>query len=231
MGESFLPFGHAMTADSIPSAGAAVYGVIMNDRASLARLGEAASRPPYGGLPRAPALYLKPRNTWARPGATIVLPRGEDRVEVGAVVGLRMGRDAARLRPESALGHVDACLLAADLSLPHEEYFRPAIRQKCFDGALPITGLAGLAPEHLPDLVLRTRIDDRLADERALSDLVLGPARLLAAVTEFMTLRRGDVLLTGVVYRSPIAAAGSGVRIEAPGLAELAFALAAEGSA
>uniref|UniRef100_UPI00334206F4 fumarylacetoacetate hydrolase family protein n=1 Tax=Castellaniella defragrans TaxID=75697 RepID=UPI00334206F4 len=216
-----------MTTDFVPSPGAAVYGVIMNDRVSLARMGEAAAQPPYNGLPEAPVLYIKPRNTWARLGAEIALPRGEARVEVGAVVGLRMGADAARLTPETALGRVDACLLAADLSLPHEDYFRPAIRQKCFDGALPMVLLDGLAVNRLPDLVLRTRIDDRVVDERALSDLILGPAQLLAAVSEFMTLRQGDVLLTGVVYRSPLAEAGSAVRIEASGLADLDFTLAA----
>jgi 5-oxopent-3-ene-1,2,5-tricarboxylate decarboxylase/2-hydroxyhepta-2,4-diene-1,7-dioate isomerase len=207
---------------------AAVYGVIMNDPASVSRLGEAALQPPYKGLPAAPALYLKPRNTWLPGGGAVRLPAGERAVEIGAVIGLRMGRDAARLRPESALEAVDACLLAADLSLPHADYYRPAIRQKCFDGSLPVRLLPSRAVSELSSLVLQTWVDGVRRDERRLADLLRAPARLLADVTEFMTLRQGDVLLTGVVYQSPEARTGSAACVEVPGLARLEFTVETE---
>ncbi|MHA3904898.1 fumarylacetoacetate hydrolase family protein [Castellaniella sp. WN] len=207
---------------------AAVYGVIMNDTVSVSRLGEAALQPPYEGLPAAPVLYLKPRNTWMPDGGAVRLPAGEHAVEIGAVIGLRMGRDVARLRLESALEAVDACLLAADLSLPHADYYRPAIRQKCFDGSLPMRLLPPRAVRELSSLVLETWIDGVRREERSLADLLRAPARLLADVTEFMTLRQGDVLLTGVVHRSPEARAGASVRVEAPGLARLGFTVETE---
>ncbi len=212
-----------MHTETILPPDAAVYGVIMNDPASVSRLGDAARQPPYKELPAAPVLYIKPRNTWAPEGGAVRLPAGERAVEVGAVIGLRMGRDAARLRPESALDAVDACLLAADLSLPHADYYRPAIRQKCFDGSLPMRLLPPRAVRELQSLALRTWIDGERREERRLADLLRAPARLLADVTEFMTLRQGDVLLTGVVYRSPEARTGSAVRVEVPGLARLEF--------
>lgn len=212
-----------MHTETILPPDAAVYGVIMNDPASVSRLGDAARQPPYKELPAAPVLYIKPRNTWAPEGGAVRLPAGERAVEVGAVIGLRMGRDAARLRPESALDAVDACLLAADLSLPHADYYRPAIRQKCFDGSLPMRLLPPRAVRELQSLALRTWIDGERREERRLADLLRAPARLLADVTEFMTLRQGDVLLTGVVYRSPEARTGSDVRVEVPGLARLEF--------
>jgi len=217
-----------MQTETILPPDAAVYGVIMNDPASVSRLGEAALQPPYKGLPAAPVLYIKPRNTWASAGGAVRLPAGEHAVEVGAVIGLRMGRDAARLRPESALEAVDACLLAADLSLPHADYYRPAIRQKCFDGSLPMRLLPPRAVGELSSLVLRTWIDGVRKDERRLADLLRAPARLLADVTEFMTLRQGDVLLTGVVYQSPVARTGSAACVEVPGLARLEFSVETE---
>ena len=42
-----------------------VYGVILNLRQELAALGEAMEKPPYGKPPKAPVLYIKPRNTLA----------------------------------------------------------------------------------------------------------------------------------------------------------------------
>lgn len=205
---------------------AAVYGVVMNDRASLDHLAQAALKPPYKALPQAPVLYVKPRNTWMRAADTIMLPRGASQAEIGAVVGLRMGRDAARLHPDTALDAVDACLLAADLSLPHDGYYRPAVREKSFDGSLPLIWLPDVVAADVGDLTLRTWIDGRLAAERSLDDLIRAPAQLLADVSEFMTLRRGDVLLVGVVHQSPAARAGARVRVEIPGLAQLEFTVA-----
>ncbi len=218
----------SMTDRNLLSPDAAVYGVIMNDRASRDRLAEAAARPPYKASPQAPVLYLKPRNTWMRAADMIVLPQGADQVEIGAVVGLRMGRDAARLHLDTALDAADACLLAADMSLPHADYYRPAIREKSFDGSLPLALLAGVTPGDVSTLILRTWVGDQLVAERSLDDLIRGPAQLLADVSEFMTLRRGDVLLLGVVYQSPLARVGSRVRVEIPGLAQLAFTVTAK---
>lgn len=201
-----------------------VYGVILNDRASLQKIGS-LDEAPYKGAPKAPVLYIKPANTRAACGATVHLPQGAQSVEVGATIGLVLGRAAARVNRDSALDAVCGVVLAGDLSLPHASYYRPAIREKCFDGALPLSAVKPLAD--LSALVLRTEIDGKLADERSLADLVRDPAQLLADVSEFMTLNAGDVLLVGVRYMAPQAQAGSAVRISAEGLGSLAFSVAA----
>lgn len=209
-----------------------VYGVILNDSASLQALDTPAgalAAAPYKGAPRAPVLYIKPANTHVGSGCTVILPPGAQRVEVAATVGLVLGRDAAQLAPADALNAVSHLVLVADLSLPHASYYRPAIREKCFDGALPLA-----QPQPLQEvgdvstLVLRTEIDGVLVAERRLDDLIRPPAQLLADVTEFMTLRAGDVLLLGVRYQAPQAAVGSRVRVEAVGLGTLEFNIAGE---
>lgn len=43
----------------------AVYGTLLNDRGALDALGEAMHDAPYKAPPKAPVLYLKPRNTLA----------------------------------------------------------------------------------------------------------------------------------------------------------------------
>lgn len=201
-----------------------VYGVILNDHASLKDIGDLEAAP-YKGAPKAPVLYIKPANTHAAGGAVVCLPDGESAVEVGATVGLVMARSASRLSEQEALDAVGGLVLAADLSLPHASYYRPAIREKCFDGALPFGPVVPLTD--LSRLVLRTEIDGDAVGSRSLSDLVRGPAKLLADVTEFMTLRQGDVLLVGVRYQAPQAKAGSRVRISAEGLGELSFSVSA----
>ncbi|HJW25947.1 MAG TPA: fumarylacetoacetate hydrolase family protein [Rhodocyclaceae bacterium] len=204
-----------------------VYGVVLNDRASLQKIGSLEGAP-YKGAPKAPALYIKPANTRTGRGAVVRLPSQEESVEVGATVGLILGRAAGRLEREHALDAVAGLVLAADLSLPHASYYRPAIREKCFDGSLPLGTVQPLVP--LDTIVLTTVIDGELAEERSLADLVRDPARLLADVTEFMTLAAGDVLLVGVTYQAPRARPGSRVTISATGLGSLDFSIAAQGT-
>lgn len=201
-----------------------VYGVVLNDHASLRKIGnEALAAAPYKGAPQAPAMYIKPANTRVACGSTVSLPAGEKAVEVGATVGLVIGRAAARLSRANALDAVAGIVLAGDLSLPHASYYRPAIREKCFDGALPIGSVQPLAD--LASLVLTTEIDGKVVEQRSLADLVRDPAQLLVDVSEFMTLSQGDVLLVGVSYMAPQAVAGSQVKISAEGVGSLQFSI------
>ncbi|WP_150430665.1 fumarylacetoacetate hydrolase family protein [Dechloromonas sp. CZR5] len=200
-----------------------VFGVILNDTVSVQKIGS-LEEAPYKGAPKAPVLYLKPANTRVACGAAVSLPAGADSVEVAATIGLVMGRAAGRLAAGNALEAVAGVVLAADLSLPHTSYYRPAIREKCFDGSLPISSVKPLAD--LAGLTLTTEIDGQVVDTRSLNDLIRSPAKLLADVTEWMTLSQGDVLLVGVRYMAPQAKAGSTVRISAEGLGSLNFTIA-----
>ncbi|MBS1141453.1 MAG: 2-hydroxyhepta-2,4-diene,7-dioate isomerase [Proteobacteria bacterium] len=201
-----------------------VYGVVLNDHASVRKIGDALAAAPYKGAPKAPAMYIKPANTRVACGTTVTLPKGTTAVEVGATVGLVMGRAAARLTRDNALDAVGGIVLAGDLSLPHDSYYRPAIREKCFDGSLPLCSVKPLVD--LSNLVLTTEIDGKVVEQRSLADLVRDPAQLLVDVTEFMTLSQGDVLLVGVSYMAPQAGAGSQVKISAEGVGSLQFSIA-----
>lgn len=200
-----------------------VYGVILNDTVSVQKIGS-LEEAPYKGAPKAPVLYIKPANTRVACGSTVVLPGGAEAVEVAATVGLVMGRAAARLTAEQAMEAVAGVVLAADLSLPHASYYRPAIREKCFDGSLPMCSVKPTVD--LAGLTLTTEIDGEVVDTRKLNDLLRSPAKLLSDVSEWMTLKQGDVLLVGVRYMAPQAKAGSVVRIGAEGLGSLNFTIA-----
>ena len=207
-----------------PAMSGTVYGVILNDICTVQRMGQSLDDAPYKGAPKAPVLYIKPAGTRVPGGSMVSLPSGATAVEVGATVGLVMGQAAARLSVETALEAVAGVVLAADLSLPHASYYRPAVREKCFDGALPLGPVQPLSD--LASLSLTTRIDGVVVEEHSLADLLRDPARLLADVTGFMTLAEGDVLLVGVSYMAPQAVAGSRVSIDAGALGTLEFSIA-----
>jgi 5-oxopent-3-ene-1,2,5-tricarboxylate decarboxylase/2-hydroxyhepta-2,4-diene-1,7-dioate isomerase len=168
-------------------------------------------------------LYIKPWNTVVGDGAEITPPAGKTCLEVGGTLALVMDRAASRLTLETALDPVAGFTLAADFMVSGADYYRPAIREKCFDGSCAL-GPELVSVDEVGDpavLTVKTHVDGTLIHERKLSDMVRSAAQLLVDITEFMTLNPGDVLLTGVPLGGPIAAMGSDVTVEIEGLGKL----------
>jgi 5-oxopent-3-ene-1,2,5-tricarboxylate decarboxylase / 2-hydroxyhepta-2,4-diene-1,7-dioate isomerase len=201
----------------------AVYGALLNHRSALAALADAAHRPPYNAPPKAPVLYIKPRNTLAGEGSIVRLAPGSAEVEIGACLGLVIGRTACNIEESRALDHVAGYLIVADVSVVHANYHRPSIRFKARDGYCPlgpkVTARAEIAD---PDaLSIRTYVDGKLVQAASTADLVRPSSRLLRDVAEFMTLSPGDVLALGSAAPAPRVRAGQSVAIEIDGLGRL----------
>lgn len=199
-----------------------VYGTLLNHRSAMNELGARASQPPYNAPPRAPVLYVKPRNTLAVSGETVEIPAGTSELEAGPCLGLVIGRTACRVPEAQALRHVAGYLLVNDVSVPHDTFYRPSIRFKARDGFCPL-GPAVVPRDSLdPDaLTLRTTVDGVLVQTSSTADLVRSASRLLADVTEFMTLVPGDVLALGVAWPAPRVRAGQRVAIVSDALGTL----------
>lgn len=200
-----------------------VVGAALNTRQALAALGEAVNAPPYQAAPRAPVLYIKPANTYAADGDAITLPADVPEVRIGATLGIVFGRRASRVSEAEALSHVAGYRVVADLSAPHDSYFRPALKQQCRDGFCPIgRELAPVAAVPEPDaLAIETWIDGALAQRASTADLVRPVARLIADVTAFMRFEPGDILLAGARADAPLARAGQRYEIRIAGVGTL----------
>jgi 5-oxopent-3-ene-1,2,5-tricarboxylate decarboxylase/2-hydroxyhepta-2,4-diene-1,7-dioate isomerase len=200
-----------------------VYGTLLNHRTALAALGSAVDAPPYKGAPRSPVLYIKPRNTLAADGAAVLVPAGVPELEIGACLGLVIGHSATRVAQADALGYLAGYVIVNDVSVPHPQYYRPSIRYKARDGFCPLgPRVVARAAVADPDaLSVRVYVDGELKHSASTAQLVRGAARLLADVTEFMTLAPGDVLAVGVAAPAPRIRAGQQARIEIDGLGGL----------
>ena len=197
-----------------------VYGTLLNFRGELDALGARANEAPYGAPPKAPVLYIKPANTWSRNGAAIALPARVTQVEVGATIAMLM----------QGPGEVAGYLLMNDLSIPHASFFRPPVKFKCLDGFLGIGDTLLPAGAHVDpsQFRLEVRINGELKQSVEFAQLVRPAAKLLADVSEFMTLAAGDVLMLGVDAGRPLARAGDRIEIGAGGLGTLGNTLVAE---
>jgi len=207
-----------------------VYGTLLNDGAALAALGDTVHQAPYKAPPKEPVLYVKPRNTLAGSGATVAVPSDSGELEIGAALGLVIGRTACRVSETQALQHLAGYVIVADLSLPHASFYRPSIRFKARDGSCLI-GPQVVPRTDIPDpdaLGIEVTIAGRIAQRASTAGMRRHAARLLADVTEFMTMRPGDILLLGVPAGAPRARAGQRFAIGITGLGRLDGTLVAE---
>ncbi|MFY7905779.1 MAG: fumarylacetoacetate hydrolase family protein, partial [Burkholderiaceae bacterium] len=137
-----------------------VYGTLLNHRDALAALGEQVHAALYKAPPKAPVLYIKPRNTWAQPGAAVVVPADAPELEMGATLGLVIGRTACRVSVADALSFVSGYVVMNDISVPHAAVYRPSMRFKCRDGFCPMGPVVPAASHINPDaLAITVSID------------------------------------------------------------------------
>jgi 5-oxopent-3-ene-1,2,5-tricarboxylate decarboxylase/2-hydroxyhepta-2,4-diene-1,7-dioate isomerase len=167
-------------------------------------LGEELHRDPYKKPPVAPVLYLRPRNTWSVPGVAIALPSDTKELKMAGTIGIVMGR----------MNQIAGYLAVNDVSIPHASYYRPAIRQRCRDGFCVI----GSETTENPPGEIRISINGELRVCASTRDLVRPIQRLIADISEFLTLEPGDIVLAGEPYDAPLARAGDRVSVQVDGL-------------
>lgn len=201
----------------------AVYGAALNYRAELQALGATLEAQPYGGRPRSPVLYLKPANTWIGPGEPIPLPADIAAVRAGASLAAVIGRDMCAVAVGEALGYVAGYTVVTDVHVPHTDFFRPVIQNRCRDGFCPIADTL-VEPAAVPDpdaLEVRIWVNGALALSTTTAGLVRPVATLLADISTLFTLAAGDLVLVGAVPAAPLVRTGDRVAIEVAGVGRL----------
>jgi 5-oxopent-3-ene-1,2,5-tricarboxylate decarboxylase / 2-hydroxyhepta-2,4-diene-1,7-dioate isomerase len=197
-----------------------VYGTLMNFRGELDALAGKMNEAPYQAPPQAPVLYVKPANTWTENGGRIAIPAGAGEVAIGATVAMVM--QSAR--------EIAGFVLMNDVCLPHDSFYRPPVKFNCRDGFLGIGDRIRPRNEAGDPAVfkLEVRVNGELKQTVRFSQLVRTADKLLADVSEFMTLGEGDLLMLGCYVGRPLARAGDVVEIKMPALGTLTNTFVAE---
>lgn len=212
----------------LPPATGKVICVALNHREHLESLQAELQQPPYGQPPREPVLFIKPPNTLAGHLAPLPEAIGEP-LYAGAGLGVVIGQPASRIAADAAHEVIGGYTLFNELSLAEDSFFRPAIRAKCRDGSAAMGPLVVPAGGVDPDAVtLRTLVDGLEVQAFSTAGFRRSTAQLIEAVTAFMQLLPGDVLVTGFARRSCTLVAGQTVTIAAEGLGSLSNRITAE---
>lgn len=169
-------------------------------------------------VPEEPLFFLKPPSSVIGPGDFIRLPPESAEVHHEAELALVIGSRAHRVKVESALDHVFGftCLndvTARDLQRKDKHF----TRAKGFDTFCP---LGPWIETELPagPLSIVCRVDGEIRQQGSTADLVFDFRRLIAHVSQVMTLEPGDVIATGTPAGVGPLSAGQRVEVEIEGL-------------
>ncbi|SFR64261.1 fumarylacetoacetate hydrolase family protein [Halogeometricum limi] len=149
-------------------------------------------------IPDRPMMFLKPPNALAGHGDTITLPRGKERVDYEAELGVVIGEQCKNVAEADAMDVVGGYTCVNDISnRDDQEVEQNWVRGKAFDNSAPI-GPVVVPPEDVADDArVRLRLNGEEKQNSSLSEFIFSVPELVAEVSRYLTLERGDVIITG----------------------------------
>lgn len=170
-----------------------------------------------GRTPAAPSYFLKPASSIAASGSTLERPAGTELLAFEGEIALIIGEPARRVSPDDGWKHVAAVTAANDFGLYD---LRAAdkgsnVRSKGGDGFTPLGPRAVPAASVDPaGLRVRTWVNGALVQNDTSDTLLFPFGRLIADLSQLMTLETGDVILTGTPAGSSVVVPGDVVEVE-----------------
>ncbi len=152
-------------------------------------------------MPSEPVLFFKATSAIVGPNDDLVMPRNATKVDWEVELGVVIGRAARYVSEPDALEHVAGYVLHNDYS---ERAFQKErggqwVKGKSCDTFAPI-GPFLATREVIPDpqtLALRLEVNGVVKQSSNTAQMVFGVARLVAYISQFMTLLPGDMISTG----------------------------------
>lgn len=151
-------------------------------------------------VPEFPMLFMKPPTAVIGPEDPIVYPRQGKRVDYECELAVVIGRKVRRVRESQALDAVLGYTCANDVSERSIQFAEMKMGSmvigKSFDTFCPLGPaiVTGIDSGHLD---IATRLNGVVKQKSNTSDLIFGVARLVAYLSEAITLLPGDVIITG----------------------------------
>ncbi|KAA1421803.1 fumarylacetoacetate hydrolase family protein [Nocardioides humilatus] len=152
-------------------------------------------------LPEVPLVFTKFPSAVAAPRGVLELPT--DQVDWEVELAVVIGRTARRVARDEAWTYVAGLTAAQDYSARDVQLLGGAKPQfslgKSFEGFLPL-GPVLVTPEEYddPDAIgVETRVNGHTVQKSNTSDLIFSIPQLVSYLSHIVTLRPGDVILTG----------------------------------
>jgi 2-keto-4-pentenoate hydratase/2-oxohepta-3-ene-1,7-dioic acid hydratase in catechol pathway len=175
-------------------------------------------------VPAEPLLFLKPPSSVLDPAGAIVAPALSQRVEYEGELALVIGRRCKDVAESEAWACVLGVTCGIDVTARDIQRADPQwTRGKGFDTFCPLGPwiAAGVSEAQAAALRLETRVNGELRQQASTGEMVFPPARLIAFITQVMTLEPGDVILTGTPEGVGRLVVGDRIELEIEGVGVL----------
>ena len=173
-----------------------------------------------GRTPEQPSYFLKPSSSLALSGSSVERPAGCELLGFEGEIALVIGKPARRVDIDDAWSHVEWVTASNDLGVYDLRYADKGsnLRSKGGDGFTPVgpalLAADGIDPERLR---IRTWHNGSLVQDDTTGDLLFPFARLIADLSQLLTLETGDIILTGTPAGASVAKPGDLVEVEVSG--------------
>jgi acylpyruvate hydrolase len=151
-------------------------------------------------LPEYPTLFAKFADTLMGPHDDLVLPAVSEKVDWEVELAVIVGTPVYRADKDEALAAIAGYAASNDVSM--RDWQRRTLQWqagKMFSHSTPV-GPYLVTPDevrHAADLEIRCEVDGAVMQRARTSDLLFTPADIVAYTSQAITLRPGDLLLTG----------------------------------
>ncbi len=175
-----------------------------------------------GRTPEQPSYFLKPASSLSASGAPVERPDGCELLVFEGEIALVIGRRTRGVSPDEGWAAVSHVTAANDFGVYDLRYADKGsnLRSKGADGFTPVGPTLLPAADLDPAMLrIRTWVNGTLAQEDTTADLLFGFGRLVADLSQLLTLEPGDLILTGTPAGSSVVVPGDTVEVEvdAPG--------------
>ena len=170
-----------------------------------------------GRTPAQPSYFLKPSSSLSLSGTAVERPAGCELLGYEGEIAIIIGKAARRVDIEDAWSHVAAVTASNDLGVYDLRYADKGsnLRSKGGDGFTPVG--PALIPADAVDpakLRIRTWHNGELVQDDTTEDLLFPFARLVADLSQLLTLEEGDIILTGTPAGASVAVPGDVLEVE-----------------
>ena len=151
--------------------------------------------------PDYPSFFVRWPTSLVAAEAPVIRPKVSEQLDYEGELTIVIGKGGRHIAEADALDHVFGYTIFNDASVRH--YQRKTSQWtagKNFDGTGPL-GPIVVTPDELPagasGLRITTRLNGETRQDSNTSDMIFSTARVIAILSEFMTLEAGDVIATG----------------------------------
>lgn len=152
-------------------------------------------------IPTYPSIFLRMTSSLVAAEADVIRPKVSEQLDYECELAIVIGKGGRHISEADALDHVFGYTLFNDVSV--RDFQRKTAQWtpgKNFDGTGPLGPTVVTADELPPGasgLRITTRVNGATMQDSNTSDMIFSTRRIVAVLSEFMTLVPGDIIATG----------------------------------